>query len=131
MLINNVLIRKLKAPVYNSWLWIVISDNIIKSIDTVEDIVDHRIIEESGKRATKAYTYAYEDHDGRYKIIIFLKDDASPGTIAHEAHHATNIILNWHGVKPSFSNDENESYYLGQIVDKVYDTIKYYKRKVK
>jgi len=128
MIINGVLIRKLKAPVFNTRLWIVVSTSIVKSLEVVEDHIDHRIIKEEDKKSTAAYTYGYTEHDGRVKIIIFVKHDAKPGVIAHEANHAVNMILQWHGVKPSFSNDENESYYLGWIVDKIHNTIKMFKK---
>jgi hypothetical protein len=109
-------------------LWIIISPNITRSVDTVEDIIDHRIIKEEDKKSLTGYTYGYEEHDGQYRILIFLDPKASPGIIAHEAHHAVNIILSWHGVKPSFANDEAESYYLERIVDKVHNTIKQYEK---
>lgn len=130
MLVGNVLIKKLKAPVYDTRLWIVISKNILKSIDTVEDIIDHKIVDDKYKKSVDALTYTYQDHDGKMMLMIFLNPKASNGRIAHEAHHAVNFIFSWHGVKPSFSNDENESYYLEQIVDKIHDTIKYYNKKV-
>lgn len=128
MRVGSVLIKKLKAPVYKTSVWIVVSPDVLTSIDAVEDLIDHRIIEKKGRRATKAYTYGYENHSGEYRVLIFVTNDATPGTIAHEAHHLTNIILLWHGVKPSFANDEAESYYLEQIVDKIHNTIKQYNK---
>ena len=128
MIINDVLIRKLKIPVFKTRLWIVISKSISKSIDTVEDIIDHKIIEESGKRSTKAYMYAYEHVDGKYTLILFLKDTAKPGTVAHECSHAVKVCLHWHGVKPSYTNDENEAYMLEWLVDQVHFTLKRYNK---
>lgn len=129
MLIGNVLIKKYRAPIYGTPLWIVVSNNIITSIDTIEDIVDHRIITKANRKSTDAYMYAYSDHDGITRVLIFLHHKTGPGRIAHEAKHAVNVILGWNGVKPSFTNDEAECYYLEQIVDKIHDTIKYYNKK--
>ena len=126
MRINNVYIKKLKVPVYRYSLWIVISGSIIKSIDAVEDLIDKVIAHPKEKNALSAYTYGYQDHDGKTRVIVFLKNNVSPGTIAHEANHAKNIILSWSGVKPSFTNDESESYYLEYIVDRIHDTIDSY-----
>jgi len=126
MLIDSVLIRKLRAPVYKSGLWVVVSDNLSKSIDVVEDIVDHRIIPKSDRASTKAYTYAYEDHEGKYKILIFVKQNAKPGVVAHEASHAVKILLHWHGMKPSYTNDEHEAYLLEWVVDQIHTTMKIY-----
>ena len=130
MQVGDVLIKKLKAPLYGTALWIVISPNILRSIDAVEDSIDKRIIDENGRKSTRAYTYAYEDHGGKAKVLIFLTNNAKPGVIAHECNHAVNVILGWHGVKPSFANDEGESYYLEQIVDKVHKTIKQYNDRI-
>ena len=126
MLLNNVYIKKLNVPVYKTSLWIVVSNSVIKSIDTVEDLVDKKIIEPQDKKSTVAYTYGYEDHQGKMRVIIFVNDNVTPGTIAHEAHHALNIVLTWNGVKPSFTNDESESYYLEYIVDKVHNAVNSY-----
>lgn len=120
MRINDVYIKKLRVPVYRTSLWIVISENIIRSIDAVEDLIDKVIAEPSAKKSLEAYTYGYEDHDGKMRIIVFVKPSASPGLIAHEANHALNIILSWNGVKPSFSNDETESSYLEFIVNRIH-----------
>jgi hypothetical protein len=127
---NNVLIRKLRAPVYKSSLWIVICKDIVKAIDTVEDLVDHRIIAQEDKKTTDAYTYGYYGHDGIQRIIIFVNHKAKPGRIVHEVKHAVNVIFNWNGTKLSLTNDEHECYYLETIVDKVYDAIKLFSRKI-
>lgn len=127
MLQNNVLIKKLKIPVYKTSLWVVVSTSIVKSIDTVEDLIDKPIAHPDTKKTLDAYTYMYEDHDNKARVIVFVKNTAKPGTIAHEAHHALNFVLSWNGVKPSFTNDEHESYYLEFIVDKIHGVIDEFK----
>lgn len=124
MQVGSVYIKKLNVPVYRTSLWIVVSDSIIKSIDTVEDMIDKVIAHPKRKRSLAAYTYGYEDHQGKWRVVVFVKPTAGPGEIAHEANHAKNIILNWNGVKPSFTNDESESYYLEYIVNKIHQAIK-------
>lgn len=130
MVKNEVLIKKYRAPIYRTPLWIIVSDNLIKAIDTVEDLIDHRIIDQNHKKSTDAYTYAYADHEGSTKVMIFIHYKAKPGRIAHEANHAVNIILSWNGVKPSFTNDESECYFLDHIVDRTHDTIKLYNKSI-
>ncbi len=122
MIKNGVLIKKLKVPTYKTSLWIVVSNSVAKSIDEVEDLVDHRIAE--NVRSIVAYTYAFQKEDGKYQVIIFLTPKSEPGTIAHESLHAVNIVHNWHGVKPSYSNDEATAYLLDWVVDKCHKTIK-------
>lgn len=128
MRINGVYIKKLKVPIYQTGLWIVVSDNILKSIDVVEDLVDYKIIDESRKRSTDAYTYGHQDHDGKMRVMIFLRENANEGRVAHECNHAVNIILNWNGVKPSFVNDESECYYLEYMVNKTHQALNQYKK---
>lgn len=128
MLVNNVLIKKLRVPVYGTPFWIVVADNVPKAIDVVEDFVDRNIANQKDKKSLDAYTYAYEDHDGVYRMLVFLTPYLSPGRVAHEAHHAVNILFSWHGVRPSFTNDENESYYLEQMVDKLHRVLNHYKK---
>lgn len=129
MQLNNVYIKKLNVPVYRTSLWIVVSESIIKSIDAVEDLIDKVIVRPEVKKTLLAYTYGYEDHDGKMRVIVFVKGNVKPGEIAHEAHHALNIILSWNGVKPSFTNDESESYYLEYIVDKIHVALQKYSEK--
>lgn len=47
-----------------------------------------------------------EDH-----IVIWTRDGTSYPLLAHEALHATNVVLGGAGVKPSFDNDEVQCYY--------------------
>lgn len=112
---------------YRTSLWIIVSPSVTKSIDTVEDLIDHRIIEQKNKKSTDAYTYAYQ-YDGKTRVMVFVNNNIKEGRVAHEANHIVNIIQSWNGVKPSYANDEAESYYLEVIVDKIHDTIKYYKK---
>lgn len=126
MRIGNVFIKKLKVPVYHTSLWIIVSPNVSRAIEVVEDIIDYKIADKEFKRSVDALTHSEQDHDGKMRLMIFVNVDAKPGRIAHECHHAVNYIMSWHGVKPSFSNDEAESYYLEQIVDRVHKTIKQY-----
>ncbi len=123
---EGVLIKKLKVPTFQTSLWIVVSNSIPKSIDFVEDIVDHRIIENVS--ATVAYTYAYQKPSGAYQVMIFITPKSKEGTIAHESLHAVNIVHNWHGFKPSYSNDEATAYLLDWVVQKCHNTIDQFKK---
>jgi hypothetical protein len=129
MLRNNVLIKKFRTPTYKTPFWVVVSDNIIKSIDTVEDVIDYKIADPATKRSIDAYTVGYEDHEGVAKVIVFVRPNLKPGRVAHECNHIKNIILNWNGVKPSFVNDEAESYLLEYFVDKVIDVMKGFEKR--
>lgn len=43
--------------------------------------------------------------------------NGEPGTLAHEAVHAANYMLDRAGVKMSYENDEAQAYLVGYIVD--------------
>jgi hypothetical protein len=47
-------------------------------------------------------------------IAVFNRE---PGTLAHEAVHAANYMLERAGVKMSYENDEAQAYLVGHIVD--------------
>lgn len=126
---NQLLIKKIKVPVYKTNVWLIICDNIKNAIEAVEDQLDERIATPATKRSALAYTYGYEDHKGTKKILIFLKHNASPGVIAHEIKHSINIIFSWHGVRLSLVNDEPECYYLSDFVDTTHRVIESYKKK--
>jgi hypothetical protein len=128
MIAGNVLIKKIKVPFYGSKIWIVVSPSLNKSIDVVEDCINHKIIKEEDKKSTDAYTYAFEE-GGAYFICVFLKPTERVGNIAHEALHAVNILHHWHGVRPSYSNDESVAYFLGWLVDRCHTVIGQYKKK--
>jgi hypothetical protein len=131
-MINEVQIRKFKAPGYNTRIWTVVSNSFLKSIDAVEDRIDHKMLteeERTGSRSILAYTYAYTKATGGYHILIFLKPTAKPGIIAHECKHAVNFIFQWHGQKLSLDNDEHECYMLDWLVDQAHNSIKKYKSK--
>jgi hypothetical protein len=131
-MINKVQIRKIKAPGYKTRMWIVVSNSFLKSVDAVEDRIDHKMFTEAEKRGTRcilAYTYAYEKATGGYHILIFLKPTAKPGVIAHECKHAVNFIFKWHGQKLSLDNDEHECYLLDWMVDQAHYSIKKFRGK--
>lgn len=112
-------------------MWIVVSPSISSSIDCVEDMMDHKVINPEWKGTIRAYTYGYLSSDNIQRIILFLRPTSKPGEIAHEIKHAINIIFSWNGIKLSTSNDESECYYLENLVDKTHNAITTYKRKQK
>lgn len=126
MIKEGVYIKKLKVPSYNTSLWIVVGNTISKAIDIVEDLVDHKIAD--NVKSIVAYTYAFQKHDGAYQVMIFLTPRLKPGTIAHESLHAVNIVYNWHGVRPSFTNDEPTAYLLDWMVQSCHNSIDNFKK---
>lgn len=125
MRIGNIFIKKLKAPVYGSPLWIVICPDTDKAIEKVEALTGWSIADD--KTSISAHTFGAMEK-GVMKFFVFLPPTATPGRIAHEASHLVHIIRHWVGCKPSYTNDEDECYYLEEIVDRIHRTIDQYKK---
>jgi len=124
-----MMVTKFKSPIYGTNIWIVVSNSFYRAFDDIEDIIDKKIVEPEEVKSIKAYTYAYERPDGKYRMILFFKPNSDPGIIAHESKHVVNLIFSWHGVKLSITNDEHECYLLGHIVNRCHNAIKKYKKK--
>lgn len=124
-------IRKMPIPQYGGRLWVVVSDNIRKSIDAVEDMISASVHMKYGSKNYVAYTYADEDELKRQRIILFFKHNVEPPEMFHEIKHAVNIIFLDKGVRLSTTNDEPECYYVQNITRKVCNVIKQYKKKYK
>jgi hypothetical protein len=127
MLKDGVYIKKVKIPVFRTSLWIIISSNMYKAGETIEDLSTEKL----ELNSVLAYTYAYTQESGKYRILVFLKPTTKPGTIAHEALHVTSFVNQWHGVKPSFANDEAQAYLLDWVVTACHKAIGGYKKEKK
>jgi hypothetical protein len=130
MIKDGVLIKKYKAPSYRTPYWVVVSSNVEMAIETLEDITDYKIASPEDRKSVDAYTFGFVDHEHVTRVIVFVTPKLKPGRIAHEAKHVVDIILHWNGVKPSFTNDEAECYFLETMVDKIHDTIKLYNKSI-
>lgn len=124
-------IKKFRAPLYGTPVWVVVSTSIPKAIDYVEDIVDFKLHEEENRIGTDAYTVAFTSEKGKQIIFLFFKPSAKPGLIAHEVKHAINMLFSWRGVRLSVNNDEHECYYLETMIDKIHRILQQFKTKPK
>lgn len=120
---NNLLIKKLRIPIYQSSLWIVVCPSIPKAIDYVEDQINTKVAPPEVGSVT-AYTYSVEKENGARRFVLFLRPKSKPGEIAHECKHLVNHIFSWHGISLSLTNDEHECYYLDHLVEQAHNTIK-------
>lgn len=71
----------------------------------------------------------YTEWKGKKGFIVLLnmwneEEIVTPGTIAHEALHATNFICDSVGILEDYNNDEAQAYLLGWLVDKIDEFIK-------
>lgn len=87
------------------------------------------IIQGELEEVEKKYNVVINSYDGatfwddeKAEICVWIGVKTS-GIIAHEALHATNIILRWVGVVADYQNDETQAYLLQYIVDKISKTV--------
>lgn len=88
------------------------------------------VVKKSFKKLYKKYKLGgdckdHKDHKGftldkNGNVVIGILKSSSPGTIAHEALHATHIIMKYVYMEPDLDNDEAEAYLLTYIVDKIH-----------
>ncbi len=53
--------------------------------------------------------------------IGFSANRPAPGMIAHEVTHLCNELFDTIGIRPDYSNDEAQGYYVQWAVDKIYN----------
>ena len=115
---------KIKIPIYDSDINLVITEDIYKSLvkickredwlDLMEDIQDSGI--------GSAYFLYDDDSIGEYYMVLPYNADVF--LISHEVLHATFIILDHHNVMYDKGNHEAFTYLHGHIVETVYNKIK-------
>jgi len=94
-------------------LTVIVSNDILKSRSKYDTIL--------GRKYSNEFAGAIHDtnHDGN--SYVFLKSDATPGTIAHESFHVIWELLDFIG-----ANDNNEliAYLMTYIVNNIHVFIK-------
>jgi hypothetical protein len=115
---------KIKIPIYDSDINLVITGDIYKSLvkickkedwlDLLEDIQDSGI--------GSAYFLYDDDSIGEYYMVLPYNADVF--LISHEVLHATFIILDHHNVMYDKINHEAFTYLHGHIVETVYNKVK-------
>lgn len=125
-MVHKEVIEKFKVPIYRSLLTVIVTNNVMKSIDLLEDQVPVKVHSDENRGSTRAYTFAYVEEGGSKKFYLFLRPNCKPGELVHEIKHVVNLIFLWHGAKLSLTNDEPECYYLEQITDKVFSVVAKY-----
>lgn len=113
--------KRVRIPIYNQILQIVICDDAEKEIDQINKKFPTNIdrFEFSG----------YAEAIGKFNLIVlnkkYLTNEAfAISTIAHEAFHITSFIMKRVGIHPDVNNDEAQAYLLSWIVEEVYKQFK-------
>lgn len=111
---------------YSVTLWVMISNDCQKTV--IELAQKHPGLNLPWGNDYAAWT---EDvfYNDNYLAVIFDRSEFNEGTVAHEAIHIKNLIMQHAGIKHDFKNDEPEAYITQQIVDEIYNVWKEYKKK--
>jgi len=109
---------KINIPIYHGYLIIIISKNIKKVLKKYKEKTP------DNSNDWGATTINRKNKKGMTEYIcIFRPDHLTPMTIAHEAMHLTNRILNDRGISITYDNDEVECYLLGWIVKQIHKSV--------
>jgi len=109
-----------KVPIYKGKFAVCIGDNI------------HEAGEAIGLRLTEsaegflALAVSKENNKGVWAVLFPKESIYLHGAIAHEAKHIVNYIFADRGVLLDTENDEAECYFLGWVVDRIYEAIQQY-----
>ena len=109
-----------EVPIYGGHLLMFITN----SVDKIRKELPNTDMEE---------VFAYTDQLGGSAAITLNFENPTTkmtaGVIAHEAAHATHMILSTRGVMPDFDNDEAEVYLLSWMVNQIHEFMNEHKFK--
>lgn len=103
----------IEVPIYNCNIMYIVAKNFLKA--------GRAIGEELSLDSNENCGLAFKIGEGctDYCILVKPKYKNTWSTLAHEALHITNFILEDRGVKGSYKNDEAQAYLLSYIVDAI------------
>lgn len=110
---------KINLDPYGALLQVILTDNVPESVK--------RYNQEKEIDDSDLAVFVYQIPDDR-KYCIILNYKATPGEIAHEVNHLTTMLLSSCGVD-IINNDEPNCYYIGYIVDKIWDKLERLRKK--
>lgn len=109
--------KRLKVPIYNQVLHILICDDVEKEISEIRKVFpfDETDFNFAG--------FADYSSNGHYLFLLNKVNIKSKhfeyGVIAHESFHITNFIFKRLGLKSDVNNDEAQAYLLTWIVEQI------------
>lgn len=124
-------VKKMEFPLYGGNFWVVVS-NDFKEANAVlksETFSEDDFYAHTCYRGVMNKALGYEVRTTVLVFNIAHPQGVSSGTMAHEAVHAANTVMEYAGWKHDSSNDEPYAYLVGWIVDEVQKCIDEYKKK--
>lgn len=107
--------KALDIPIYRGKFIIIVSNDANKVKKYLPEFRD---------KSPYAHTWQINWNGNQGFAVVFnFENEHRPifnGTIAHEALHVVDFILEDRGVQPDFINDEPSAYLLEWIVDEIY-----------
>lgn len=123
----------IKVPIYANNLHIVITEDFSKDLAEINKKYFNSFTEEDnvlGQVQQRETSTLIIINVGRHKLVFKKSWEVElVATIAHEAFHASNTMMNSFGAKPDAMNDEPQAYLLDWIVKEIYKTYLKHKEK--
>lgn len=114
------------VPIYQNSLHIVITDDFKKDLDEINKKYFNQFTNNDdvlGQSQQRGGSTLIIISVGRHKVKFKkLWEVELIATIAHEAFHASNTMMNSFGARPDAMNDEPQAYLLDWIVKEIYKT---------
>jgi hypothetical protein len=109
--------KRILIPVYDQWLYLIISEDVEKEITEIQKKYDPNLdrFDFAGFSGASA---------GSNLLLLNIKYLPSEllvvSTIAHEAFHISNYVFKRVGAKVDVDNDESQAYLISWLVEFVY-----------
>ena len=119
-----MIVKFIKVPIYQNNLNIVITNDFIEDLPQINKKYFNEFTKNEdvlGLNQQREGSTLIIINVGRHKLIFKKSWEIELiATIAHEAFHATNTMMNSFGAKPDAMNDEPQAYLLDWIVKEIY-----------
>lgn len=112
-------IHMFDPKIYPRKLFVVKGKNKVKCITSAFCTPDKEELDVSDVDTAGATTYpnvAFRDN-GWLGVLVWIREDRRPKSLAHEAVHVVNAIFKQTGVDVHYEHDEHYAYMLGWVVD--------------
>lgn len=126
-----VSVTKLRAPGYETKIWIVVSASFKQACAFIEEKAGEPVMDKEDLLSTRALCFCPYDERGIPHVYLIFKPYANPGEIAHECNHAKNLIFQYHGTRLSLVNDEHESYFVGWLNERCWKSVQKHKKSLR
>ena len=107
------IVKEINVPIYGCKITYIVTYDFIKTARKYKD----ELCLDSNECRGLAFRLGGSRHS--YMILVKPRYRKAWDTIAHEALHVANFILEDRGIKGSYKNDEAQAYLLSYIIEEI------------